>query len=273
MRVEACCQSLLSEIISEIDHQKAGFCIDVGVGTFAFYCEVFAKLGYPTIAVEPLPVKKLRQISDTYNIQLIESCLSNVDEQQLLYLGNFAGLFNSNFSSLSPEWFGSSQKKKKVQSITLPTLLEKIKASQITCLKLDIEGWEFNVIQQLPHISSSLIPKVIMFEYGGGVNKNKGKKGWSKEFLEKTLNCLSILQKCGYQSSIMIDFAPHTQERFFDLQSLNLADDQLFNDKSVYGNIISLKDANISQEKIHTICQSYYNSSLIELLVNALVSR
>lgn len=186
---------------------------------------------------------------------------------------SFSEMSNSNFSSLSPEWFGSSQKTKEVQSITLPTLLEKIKATQITCLKLDIEGWEFNVIQQLPHISSSLLPKVIIFEYGGGVNKNQGKKGWSKEFLEKTLSCLAILKKCGYQSSIMIDFAPHTQERIFDLQSLNLADDQLFNDKSVYGNIISLKDANISQEKIHTICQSYYNSSLIELLVNALVSR
>lgn len=273
MRVEACCQSLLAEIIAEIDPKKAGFCIDVGVGTFAFYCEVFAKLGYPTIAVEPLPVKKLRQIIDIYPIQLIESCLSNVDGKQLLYLGNFAGLFNSNFSSLSPDWFGSSQKTKEVQSITLTTLLNSIKATEITCLKLDIEGWEFNVIEQLPHIAHSLLPKVIMFEYGGGVNKNQGQKGWSKEFLEKTLNCLAILQKCGYQSSVMIDFAPDTQERFFDLQSLNLAADQLFNDQSVYGNIISLRDATISEAKIHSICQSYYRASLIDILVNKLVSR
>jgi FkbM family methyltransferase len=273
MRVEACCQSLLAEIISEIDPKKEGFCIDVGVGTFAFYCEVFAKLGYHTIAVEPLPVKKLKQITDVYPIQLIESCLSNLDGKQLLYLGNFAGLFNSNFSSLSPDWFGSSQKTKEVQSITLTTLLEKIKATKITCLKLDIEGWEFNVIEQLPHISTALLPKVIMFEYGGGVNKNQGKKGWSKEFLEKTWKCLGILQKCGYQSSIMIDFAPHSQERVFDLQTLNLANDQLFNKQSVYGNIITLRNDSISEAKIHSVCQSYYHSSLIDILVNTLVSR
>ncbi|MEA5579600.1 FkbM family methyltransferase [Anabaena sp. UHCC 0451] len=273
MRVESCCQSLLAEIISEIDPKKTGFCIDVGVGTFAFYCEVFAKLGYPTIAVEPLPVKKLRQLTEIYPIQLIESCLSNIDGKQLLYLGNFAGLFNSNFSSLSPDWFGSSQKTKEVESITLSTLLKRIQPTEITCLKLDIEGWEFNVIEQLPYIDHALLPKVVMFEYGGGVNKNQGKKGWSKEFLEKTWKCLAILKKCGYQSSIMIDFAPDSQERIFDLQTLNLADEQLFNNQSVYGNIISLKDNTISEAKIHGVCQSYYQGSFIDLLVNTLVSR
>ncbi|GCL37528.1 FkbM family methyltransferase [Anabaena aphanizomenioides LEGE 00250] len=273
MRVESCCQSLLAEIIQEIDPQKEGFCIDVGVGTFAFYCEVFAKLGYPTIAVEPLPVKKLKQISASYGIKLLENCLSNIDGKQLLYLGNFAGLFNSNFSSLSPEWFGSSPKTKEVESITLSTLLSRIKPDKITCLKLDIEGWEFNVIEQLPNIDNALLPQVIMFEYGGGVNKKQGQKGWSKDFLEKTLNCLKILQKCGYQSCIMIDFAPQSKERFFDLQSVNIAVDQLFDDQSVYGNIITLKNGNISPAKIHTICQPYYQASLIDLLVHQLVSR
>ena len=273
MRVEACCQALLAEILPEIDPKKEGYCIDVGVGTFAFYCEVFAKLGYPTIAVEPLPVKKLKQICDRYPIKLIESCLSNLDGKQTLYLGNFAGLFNSNFSSLSPDWFGSSQKTKEIKSITLPTLLDKIKPTQITCLKLDIEGWEFNVIEQLPKISKTLLPKIVMFEYGGGVNKNQGKKGWSKDFLDKTLNCLSVLQSCGYGSSMMIDFAPRTQEKMFDLRSLDLKKDQLFSNKSVYGNIISLRDCIIPEEKIHNICQSYYNSSLIDLLVNTVVSQ
>lgn len=273
MRVEACCQSLLAEILPEIDPKKEGYCVDVGVGTFAFYCEVFAKLGYPTVAVEPLPVKKLKQISTRHNIRLIEKCLSNLDGKQLLYLGSFAGLFNRNFSSLSSDWFGSSGKTKEVESISLATLLEDIKPSQITCLKLDIEGWEFNIIEQLPAIPNHLLPKVIMFEYGGGVNKNQGEKGWSKDFLAKTLNCLSILKDCGYGSSLMIDFAPRTQEKHFDLRSRNLETDPLFSDQSVYGNIISLKDATISPEKIQAICQPYYNASLIDLVVNALVSR
>lgn len=273
MRVEACCQSLLATILPEVDPQKAGFCIDVGVGTFAFYCEVFAKLGYPTVAVEPLPVKKLRQLCDRYPIELVEVCLSDINGKQKLYLGNFAGLFNHNFNSLSPDWFGSSQKTKDVFSYTLPTLLDKINATQITCLKLDIEGWEFNVIKQFTELPNHLLPKVIMFEYGGGVNKTQGKKGWSKDFLEKTLNCLSVLKNCGYGSSIMIDFAPRSQEKRFDLRSLDLNQDQLFTDQSVYGNIICLRDCEIAEAKIHQVCQSYYDASLIDLVVNALVSR
>ncbi|MEB3309644.1 MAG: FkbM family methyltransferase [Snowella sp.] len=273
MRVEACCQSLLSTILPEVDPQKNGFCIDVGVGTFAFYCEVFAQLGYPTVAVEPLPVRKLRQRCDRYSIELVEACLSNINGKQKLYLGNFAGLFNHNFNSLSPDWFGSSQKSKEVFSLTLPTLLDKINANQITCLKLDIEGWEFNVIKQFTELPSHLLPKVVMFEYGGGVNKTQGKKGWSKDFLEKTLNCLSVLKNCGYSSSILVDFAPRSQEKLFDLRSLDLTQDQLFTDQSVYGNIISLRDGEISEAKIHQVCQSYYDASPIDLIVNALVSR
>ena len=44
MRVEPCCQSVLANILPVVDSKKEGICIDVGVGTFAFYCEMFGKL-------------------------------------------------------------------------------------------------------------------------------------------------------------------------------------------------------------------------------------
>ncbi len=62
MRVESCCQKLLEQLLPDLDPQRQGICIDVGVGTFAFYCELFARLGFSTVAIEPSPTDKLRII-------------------------------------------------------------------------------------------------------------------------------------------------------------------------------------------------------------------
>jgi uncharacterized UPF0146 family protein len=51
VRVEACCQALLEQILPAIDREKTGICLDVGVGTFAFYCKRFARLGFETVAI------------------------------------------------------------------------------------------------------------------------------------------------------------------------------------------------------------------------------
>lgn len=273
MRVEVCCQSLLAYLLPKLDPNRDGLCIDVGVGTFAFYCEVFAQLGFKTIAVEPLPVGKLRKLSQQYAMTLMECCLSNQDGTQSLYLGSFAGLLNHNFNSLAPEWFGSSSKVKAVSVLSLPTFLNKISAEKITILKLDIEGWEYNVIKQLPQLASQLLPQIIMFEYGGGVNRNQGQKGWSQDFLQKTLDCLSVLKDCGYGSSVMIDFDPQSQEQFFNLQSLDIRDDSLFSKNAVYGNIITCLNVELEQEAIASLCRPYYRVNALEWLVNKLVSK
>ncbi|MFM7191122.1 MAG: FkbM family methyltransferase [Microcystaceae cyanobacterium] len=272
MRVEACCQSLLCHLLPEIDPGRSGVCIDVGVGTFAFYCEIFARLGFPTVAIEPLPVKKLYQISKKHSIQLIESCLSDQTGEQDLYLGNFAGLLNRNFSSLSPDWFGSSQRVKRVKSLTLPMLLDTLQVEKITILKLDIEGWEYNIIKQLPDLKKSQLPRLIMFEYGGGVNKNQGQKGWSKDFFEKTLRCLTILKDCGYGSSLMLDFVPQSQETLFDLRSPTFQADHLFKQQAIYGNIISCLDWELDADTVRKLCQPFYAVNFLEWFVSQLVS-
>ena len=62
MHVEECSQALLKQILPEVDSNRSGLAIDIGVGTFAFYCQLFDQLRFPTIAVEPLPNKQLRQL-------------------------------------------------------------------------------------------------------------------------------------------------------------------------------------------------------------------
>ncbi|MDR9405462.1 MAG: FkbM family methyltransferase [Halothece sp. Uz-M2-17] len=258
MRVEACCQNLLKEILPDVDFARKGTCIDVGVGSFAFYCDLFAQLGFSTIAIEPSPNKKLRRICQRNSIQLLECCLSNKNGNQALHLGKFAYLSNRNFNSLESEWFASSKQTKLVPTINLPELIKLTGIEEITCLKLDIEGWEVVVIEQIQALSSSQLPKIVMFEYGGGSRRYQGKKGWSPKFLSGTMNCLEILQKCKYGFSIMIDYAPNSKPKIFDLQSLSLDPDTLFMPNAVYGNIISFYDFHYSESAITEITNPYH---------------
>ena len=86
MRVEACCQRILSYVLPLVDEKREGICIDVGVGTFAFYCEMFSMLGFKPIAVEPLPVEGVRVLCQYDGITLIEACLSDVTGTQTIHL-------------------------------------------------------------------------------------------------------------------------------------------------------------------------------------------
>lgn len=177
MNVEPCCLNLLFVLLPLIDQEKKGVCIEIGVGTFAFYCEIFARQGFKTIAVEPLPVDNLKQLCNDLKINLIESCVSDINGQQTLYIGNFQGSENLNLCSLHSDWWGASSKKIEVPSITLSKLITDNTITKITCLKIDVEGAELSIIQQLKELPESLLPSVIMFEYGGGDSKQSNDKG------------------------------------------------------------------------------------------------
>ena len=266
VRVEDCSQALLTEILPHVDPDKVGVCIDVGVGTFAFYCELFANLGFCSIAIEPLPTKKLLKLCHDRNITLIQGCLSDTNDIQTLYIGKFAGIYNLNLNSLSPDWFGSSYKEQQVNVIDIPTLLKRIKPETITCMKLDIEGTEVNVLKQFIELPEHLKPQIIMFEYGGGSRKSKAKKGWSPKFLKSTINSLNYLKESGYNLSLTIDYASNTKVKIFNLQTASIEPDILFDDNFIYGNIISFYNKSYSQENIEKICSSYEKSFVNHLI-------
>jgi FkbM family methyltransferase len=274
MRVEACCQALLEHLLPELDPQRQGFCIDVGVGTFAFYCELFARLGYATVAVEPSPTDKLRAVCQQYPISLIEQCLSDQVGTQTLHLGQFANLANSNFSSLAADWFGASTTTRPVQTLDLATLLNQINpmaTRPVTAFKLDIEGWEAVVIKQFADLPAQLLPQVVMFEYGGGGSRAQGNKGWSPKFFAGTITCLKVLQELGYDFSIMVDYATGTRAKIFDLQSLDLAQETPFYPQAVYGNILCFYQQRFDTAKINHLCAPY-GGGLANWLVSKLVS-
>ena len=271
MRVEACCQELLRHFLPVLDPQRKGVCFDVGVGTFALYCELFAKQGFTTVAVEPLPTKKLKRICQQHSIRLFEQCLSDHIGTQTLHMGRFAGIANSNFSSLDPDWFGVSSNTREVATTDLNSLINLTGGYPITCFKLDIEGWEPVVIQQFQQLSKAQLPYLVMFEYGGGGNRFQNRKGWSPKHFGGSMNCLQTLQDLGYGQSIIVDYAAGTTARVFDLQTVDLSQNTLFPTHSVYGNILSFYEFHLDKARIEAICTPYKHG-LVNWLVGKLIS-
>lgn len=271
MRVEACCQELLRYVLPALDPQRKGVCFDVGVGTFALYCELFAKQGFTTVAVEPSPTKKVKDICRQHSILLFEQCLSDCLGTQTLHMGRFAGIANSNFSSLDPDWFGVSGSTKQVTTTDLNSLLNIVGEYPITCFKLDIEGWEPVVIRQFCSLPTVQLPYSVMFEYGGGGDRRQNLKGWSPKYFDGTMSCLQTLQDLGYGQSIMIEYAAGTKASMFDLQTIDLSKDTLFPTNSVYGNILSFHQFSLDQARVDAICAPYQHG-LVNWLVGKLLS-
>lgn len=263
MHVEECCHALLHYVLPQIDQDRKGLCIDVGVGTFALYCETFARDGFDTVAVEPLPTTAITKLCHSLDILLIESCVYNNDGIQTMYTGTYSGLENLNLSSIRSDWWGSSSNSVEVRSMSLDTLLRTIHASLITCLKLDVEGVESVIIQQLQQVNTSLLPAVVVFEYGGGGIRQDGKAGWSEVGINDTLSCFSILKDLHYRTTILVDSSPDSKELVIDLAKINVLPDILFHPHSTYGNAISFLDVVSDTAWIENICSVYRNNDIL----------
>jgi FkbM family methyltransferase len=263
MHVEECCHALLHHILSIIDTNKKGLCIDVGVGTFALYCELFAKNGFETVAVEPLPTPAVAKLCRSLGISLIEACLYDNDGTTAIYTGTFNGSEDSNLSSVRSDWWGSSSNSVQVRSMTLDTLLKSINAHLITCLKLDVEGVESVIIKQLQQVNLSLLPSVVVFEYGGGSTKQEGKAGWSEAGINETLSCFRMLKDLHYRTVILVDSLADSQERVIDLAEVNVLPDIMFHPQSIYGNAICFLDCISDATWIENICCLYRNNDIL----------
>jgi FkbM family methyltransferase len=257
MHVEECCQAILCSVLPQIDPGRQGLCIDVGVGTFDLYCELFASIGFDTVAVEPLPTPAIKMICRSLGIVLIESCMYDNDGTQTMYTGTYKDSENLNLSSIRADWWGSSSHSVQVRSMTLATLLTTINARLITCLKLDVEGVESVIIKQLQRTHAFLLPAVVMFEYGGGGTRDEEKAGWSETGIHDTLSCLQILKDLNYRTTILVDSSPESKERVIDLAGVEVTPDALFHPRAVYGNAVCFLDQASDPSWIEGICALY----------------
>lgn len=274
MLVELACQALLRHIVPEVDRKRLGLTIDIGAGTCDFYFQLFERLKFKTIAVEPLPTEQVRQLCRERNIKLIESCISDIDGLVWIYIGKDENnQENTNTNSMRSDWLVNPENAIQVPSMSLINLLSDIEADKVTCLKMDVEGMELALIQQIHNFPKTLIPKVLMFEYGGGGTRESGKGGWSKEILEGTIKSLEIIRNLGYDQIILVDLAANTSARSLYLKSLKLEATEIFPPFNIYGNIIALRNAYYSENKIAAICKPYQGDRFQEILLKRLLRK
>lgn len=252
MHVEACCQALLAHFLPRTDRLRRGWALDIGVGTFAFYCKLFARLGYRTLAVEPLPVQPVHRLCRQWHIALEEACLTDQVGETTLYLGEFDGERSLNVSSVHADWWGSSTDARSVPSVDLPELLRRHAVRRITCMKVDVEGGEYTIIKQLPALTVAQVPACLMFEYGGGAERKTGRAGWSHAFLDRTLKALQVLRDVGYEQALMVDKGLG-QIRHLNLQRVSLEGEALFPPQSEYGNLIALRHTRWSDQSVRAV--------------------
>ena len=269
MHVEDCCQALLAELLIPYKGSNDSYAIEIGCGTFAFYCELFDKLGLKSVAVEPLPVKELKDLCYYRGIPLVESCVADHDGLIDLYIGSFQENENFNLNSTRPNWWGATSTVKTVKSMTLQSLINEFSMKSINCLKIDIEGAEYSVLKQMSEISSLLIPKVLMFEYGGGGTFESQQGGWKEEFLQDTINILNFLHTLGYQKIIKIDSEQGSKEKIWHLSDIATESKTIFDSGNIYGNIIAISDNDFfSENKIHQTCENYRDNETTPLALN-----
>lgn len=196
----------LYDLLPTLDPQKRGFCIDAGAGIQDFFGIYFQEWGWPSLIVEPLPSDALLN-SLRNRVGLEQAALCAVDDRVTLYAG-----WDGNTHSLDKDWeqvTGHPHAKTEisVQGIRYETLLYKWGIKVVTCLKLDIEGSELSVIQQLPGCKKK--PQVVSLEYGGGFAKSTGQGGWQPERFEKIRLCIDLLRTCGYTQGAHCEDAIH----------------------------------------------------------------
>ncbi|TAL57699.1 MAG: FkbM family methyltransferase, partial [Bacteroidetes bacterium] len=199
MNVEKELLAIIPKLLKAYDADKRGTNFDVGVGTFNFYCELFAKLGYSTIAIEPLPSQAVKSFIGNPKITLVEGCLLDKNGTVEIYSGVYNDTECTDVSSVNKDWWGITDKsqKKIVSSFTLQTLITQQNIKEISYFKIDTEGSEEPIILQFTSLHQTLLPKVIEFEYGGGSAKKEGKDGWANKYFTGTIQSIHTLKNLG----------------------------------------------------------------------------
>lgn len=241
MNVEYLIISFIPYFLKKYDHQKTGATIDIGVGTFNFYCEAFSKEGFPSYAAEPLPSESFLRIADELKILVKKACITDYNGNTIIYTGKFQGNQLTDLSSLHKNWWGvdSGGQKTEVEAIRLDSFLSEFSIEKISYMKIDTEGSEFEIISQIKELKTSSHPSILEFEYGGGGTKLHGIGGWSEEFFKKTIDSISILSQIGYKHLLVFE-REEKHPRYYFLPGLKNYD-QIFRDHYHYGNLILFK--------------------------------
>lgn len=213
--------------IQRLDPDRRGWCIDVGIGDDDYYFEWFFKLGYPTLAIEPLPTDKANRAVEDSHVAFMQAALGAANGETHLHTAR-------GIHSLYDGLWGESVASEVVKIATWKTVLERTGINRITALKLDIEGAESLIIRQL---EGNPLPAVLSFEFGGVWTRASGHGPWGMARTAEVMLSLRLLWGLGYREGVVISSGdsdhvqPITLERRMDI-------DKLFSPDCGWGNIV-----------------------------------
>lgn len=216
-----------SDHIQRLDPDRLGWCVDVGIGDDDYYFEWFFKLGYPTLAIEPLPTDKATRAIEQSKVAFIQTALGNRDGETTLYSAH-------GIHSLHEGLWGDSEASQRVTVHTWRYITELVGITRIAALKLDIEGSEGIVIRQLWDCP---LPDVLSFEFGGVWQRASRQGQWTAQRETQLLLNLRELWRLGYRQGVVISSGdsdkvlPITLERRMDIEAL-------FSPDCGWGNIV-----------------------------------
>jgi len=253
MDVEKKILTIIPYLLGKYDKNRKGVTIDIGVGTFNFYCEIFKNEGFKTFAVEPLPSENLKQLVIEKGIHLINACITNFNGRTKIYSGQFNGSQLTDLSSLHKTWWGVNDQSNvtEVDSLKLDKFISDYFIKDITYLKIDTEGSEWEIISQFPELNKANLPAIVEFEYGGGAYKYEQSAGWMEEYFSKTLKCINTLKQCGYKYVLVYE-REENNPVFYNINSLNDLS-SIFKDSYHYGNLIFFKENKFRLRKVNLI--------------------
>lgn len=171
-----------------------GVCIDAGIGDGDYYFEWFANMGYKVVAIDPVASEYIELLCNQSKATLYKVALGLGSGVATLHYSHDAQI-----RSLSNVW--GNDNAVEVMTISLPELWAMIEEPAIAALKLDIEGVEPTIIQQLQDIEK--LPTVIAFEIGGVYPFKTGLGRWNATAMYELTESIVLLWKLGYTDAQM----------------------------------------------------------------------
>lgn len=217
----------IRNMITKFDPDRKGWCIDVGIGDGDYYFEWFARLGYRTLAIEPLPTEQAATACKAAGVELIPVALSDYKSvAQLHTVGSI--------HSLDAHLWGEPDNQHWVTVSTLAHEAYLHNADRLTALKLDIEGSEGRVLRSL---RKSLLPSVLSFEFGGVWQRHTRQGQWSDDHMSELLATLAWLWHLGYKGGRVISSGDSDRIRKVSFYQPSI--DNLFTPDCNWGNIVA----------------------------------
>jgi len=247
---------------------EIGFYVDIGANSpdIDSVTKLFYEKGWSGINIEPIPayyeqLKKVRTRDKNFNIGISNKAGKlSLREYQGTGLSTFSQTLKKHYEA-SPDYFTEEYKDYSVDVLTLAELFTKNKVNKISFMKIDVEGYEYEVLEA--NDWSLYRPEVICIEanhiehdWHSLLKENDYEKaffdGLNEYFVDKTLESKRIFSYIeavinkepiiNYRQLPELDRLESSQAKFLNLEKeLELKTEQITHLEATLGEVMPLR--------------------------------